>query len=210
MEGFQIDNITERFGKSLDSRIHTAAAMLHLENQPSNSIAITTLDGLAEWCRKNVVAVLAAYMEEMGYKDSHRLSGFYHNANEADDARLQGNRPRTHFFVHLDGKESPTIVVGKIRARVDIHSSQLFCENVQAQHLRRLERLAHLCSKSGTRYGFFHTEEEVMVCHFGVDCHSVEIEAVHWGAHEGLTTQLALFVLCLLSLREKLGRELIT
>lgn len=104
----------------------------------------------------------------------------------------------------LEGAGPHSIVVGEVKSHLDLRSSNLTGPRVETQHLWRLRRLAHLCKRASTKYGFFYTDAELIACRFDSDYLLVSIGSAGWDEHP-LTTQLALWHLCVLAIEEAMG-----
>lgn len=74
---------------------------------------------------------------------------------------------------------------------------------VKARLMWPVRQLANICKKANTRYGYIQTDKELVVFEFdrrGDGEYDVQFMPIMWSTLGGLTTDLALLCLCLISM----------
>jgi hypothetical protein len=141
--------------------------------------------------------------------------------------------PHVDHVIGLDCLDEPVLVVGLGRS-----SSKWRCMKLLAQVKEPtieatlpLRQLANICEMAGTRYGYIQTDEELVACLFSYGDMSedearerrektrkredrskmkVSVRPIPWTKHGGemLTTELALWWLCMLAMAPDHGRNI--
>ncbi|KAI1357301.1 hypothetical protein F5Y08DRAFT_352814 [Xylaria arbuscula] len=114
-----------------------------------------------------------------------------------------------------DDKDDETLVtgIGKPSSMFSTRSVGHNLNDLSEDYRWALKELAHSCYNAETRYGYdfgaeplpsIQTDEDLVVCRFhgGNDALDVKIQSIPWSAHGAgeLTTDLALWYLCMLSM----------
>ncbi|KAI5925862.1 hypothetical protein F4810DRAFT_658581 [Camillea tinctor] len=132
-------------------------------------------------------------------------------SNETKTGRI-----KVDHTIQLDDLEMPMLVMGLGR------TSRQFPGRHLVQHYREgayrpLRQLANLCAHSNTRYGYILTDEDFVACCFSTKDPSnkdsgwtVAVKAVPWtkAGETQLTTDLALWWLCMLAVSDPRNRRL--
>lgn len=207
---FNINTINHTHGHLLDAEItnHGAVSQLEALEVPENRI-IETVGGLARWCQQDMVSLVGASLKQAATPSlsTQSLAEYTRFGVSPDKTMLPAGVQKygIDFFMGFKDANAQTIVVGEVKSHLDLRSSNLLGPMVERQHLSRLRRLAHLCKTAGTKYGFFYTDEELIVCRFDSGYLGVSIESVNWDGEGPLTTQLALWYQCVIAIDEIQG-----
>ncbi|KAI1381198.1 hypothetical protein F4677DRAFT_402390 [Hypoxylon crocopeplum] len=127
-----------------------------------------------------------------------------------------GGKPvELDHLIALDGYPIANLVIGLGRPSSKLHRRKLADYPKHAnKNIWPLRQLANLCMMAKTRYGYITTEEELMVCCFSRDgpkLWKVAVRPIPWSRHgeNQLTTDLALWWLCMLAISSRRNRAIV-
>lgn len=145
--------------------------------------------------------------------------------NQATVKMLPANIPpviRADHVVYLNDSFPSYLVVGISKPADKFDTSTIARDEpmVTQNQAYLLDLLASVCRKAGTRYGYIQTNRELVACLFtpdegkvieGREHWTVKIMPVPWSKHGTamLTTDLAVWWLCLLAMSDRKNRELV-
>ena len=120
-------------------------------------------------------------------------------------------------IISLDEAPLSNLVVGLGRPSSKFNGRRLanYPEHVPKEGFWPLRQLANLCNNSGTRYGYIMTEEAFLACRFSRTAMEpgwqVAVKPIPWTQHgeNQLTTDLALWWLCMLAMSSPQNRALV-
>ncbi|ERS98102.1 uncharacterized protein SPSK_06404 [Sporothrix schenckii 1099-18] len=192
------------------------------------------------WNDATVMPLVKWSMQQMGLHTGTALFHRYTDAQGTTVAKLPQapNKLTVDHLVYLQNSHRDTLVVGLGRTSTKWRGVAAMRNpgDARGENTWPIRQLANLCARSGTRYGYIQTDEELAVCCFGAkpptsdkadtgarwqqpddkwDDWSVSLMVVPWntelcgsgdasggGARRILTTELALWWLCMLALSD--------
>ncbi|EPE07864.1 hypothetical protein F503_00586 [Ophiostoma piceae UAMH 11346] len=236
---FSLQTLNDSYGHVLDAVLPQHLVDALISPAMLNGITVQNDDGpqrLIGWDDATVVPLVKWAKQYLGLHAGHAL---YHQFTHADGtviARLP-HAPRKlniDHAIHLRNVEHDALVVGLGRTSRKWKSVSAMRASASRtmEALWPLRQLANLCRLAETRYGYIQTDEELVACCFSATYGdqgtgekewtdwTVAIMPVPWntelssgGGPHVLTTELALWWLCMLALsdghRELVANELV-
>ncbi|KIH95025.1 hypothetical protein SPBR_03513 [Sporothrix brasiliensis 5110] len=184
------------------------------------------------WNDKTVLPLVKYAKQAMALHVGAAVHHKHTSSDNSTVAKLATASKRTTIdhIIELGNYRRDVLVVGLGRTSVKWRGSTLIKDPASANNEQEwpVRQLANLCSKAGTRYGYIQTDQELVACCFGATPPSKSAEAwsdwtarvmpVPWnteldelgemsngpraGLNSYLTTELALWWLCMLSLSD--------
>ncbi|CAK7227117.1 hypothetical protein SCUCBS95973_006434 [Sporothrix curviconia] len=222
---FNIDALNESYGHVIDSTLSSTL----VDKLPSTNKleGLTMYDdsgpkNIIAWNDENVMSMVNHAKVFMGLHPGASVQHSYTSADGSTKAIFPEAHSKTtvDHVITLGNSRSDVLVVGLGRTSVKWKGSLLVkdFDNTTNENGWPLRQLANLCSKAQTRYGYIQTDKELVVCYFTVSTTgppdeyewSAYIMPVPWNTELSsdqsaapkthLTTELALWWLCMLSL----------
>lgn len=211
---FNLANLNHDYGYLLDFAVPAS----HLNSAPQASHALAgaaineaqDMKKLIGWNDELIRPTLGLAKSLMRYSPGVELLHVYSITGKP--ARLPSREfPKlaVDHVISLDNTPYQNLVVGLGRPSSKWSGRALASRlpRATAELLWPLRQLADLCNSAKTRYGYIQTDEELVACRFSTDEQggpTAAIMPVPWSKHgaEELTTDLALWWLCMLALSE--------
>ncbi|EGX87965.1 hypothetical protein CCM_09101 [Cordyceps militaris CM01] len=134
--------------------------------------------------------------------------------------KLAAGRPLyVHHRILLEDSETKSLVLGLGLPSIKFSARQLLEDPTIEEDSWPLRQLANLCKKAGTRYGYIVTERDLVVCCFHIPAFCTEpgrlvvsLKPIPWSLYgeTQLTTDLALWWLCMLAMSDRQRSDIVT
>lgn len=210
---FTENNLCNRFHTLLRSSFDTTTIRQVLATlrtvRGQGLVGLTSEEYMARQYAEATVPALEHAMRTLG--ETARITHWMPSCPERNlqdvpiDAKLSG----MDFYIVLDNKDLAGLIVGLFRSEKQVTGSQLMQgAGLLQNQLYSMQQLASLYRKARTHYGFVHFDSHLVLCHFLEDFQQVEIKLVLAKVDEELTTQKAIFYLCMMAANDKLQLRL--
>ncbi|KAI1074295.1 hypothetical protein F5B20DRAFT_564040 [Whalleya microplaca] len=219
-DAFNIQNLNASYGHILDSPIPEGQLDVPKPSTVLSSVQeiakahdinhlIQWSDGVLgptfEFARKKLELQLGTAVKRDFMKpETHLRPGL---TNKSKNGRIKADHA-----IQLDDLDMPMLVLGLGRTSRHFPGRRIINQD-RAGPLWLVRQLANLCVHSNTRYGYILTEEDFVACCFSTEDRSgwtVAVKAVPWtkAGETQLTTDLALWWLCMLAISSRSNRRL--
>lgn len=222
-DDFHLANLNESYGHILDCPVPVHQLQVPRPDQALKGVTIENPDSvkhLIVWNDGMMRPTLEFAKRHLGLCPGIALRHRVFDADKNTIARIP-HEPRlaVDHVADLDDFPLPTLVVGLARPSVKWSGMKLAYQlhNTSGSALWPLRQLANLCRATQTRYGYIQTDKEMVVCCFRKDGSEHDerwkatIMPVPWSRHgpDTLTTDLALWWLCMLAMSAPHNRALV-
>ncbi len=225
---FNIRTLNESYGYILDQPLPLEVADMVPSTSRLQGLVVEDDNGpkhIIAWNDKTVMPLVKYAKQLMGLHVGVVLHHEIENVEDGTRPRVPGLHRKTTIghVIALGNYQRAVLVVGLSRTSVKWRGSTLIKNpNItESEPTWPIRQLANLCTKTGTRYGYIQTDEELVVCCFAATKLSqgqyadwkVFAMSVPWnmempqpgniGARSSLmSTELALWWLCMLSMSD--------
>lgn len=224
-DDFTLENLNESYGVLLDKPISDGKLEVPEPNVALATIEITKPEHINQLIRYSdgVLGPTFEFAREMLSVETGTSLKLNVASSERSSVRMAGftngkrnGRLKVDHLIELDDYRLPTLVIGLGRPGHSFQGRHLV-NGANQETVWPLRQLANLCFHSQTRFGYILTEEDLVACCFSTEdpksydsAWSVEVMPVPWTkAGQGqLTTDLALWWLCMLAISSRHNRAL--
>lgn len=221
---FNLDSLNACYGNLLDQALDAGFPVhnvtVPIASQFFENVAIADSGDVKHqivWNHDMVRLTLATAQTFLSLNPGAPIFQTYSNAAGTSVAHIPNSRLTVDHTVGLSGFPRLILLVGLTRPswKWSGHSLAEGLPNVNLETLWPVRQLGNLCSAAKTRYGYLQTNEELVVCCFGMDGggrRTVMMMPIAWTLHgeDQLTTDLALWWLGLMAMSSSKDQDVIS
>ncbi|KAF7546100.1 hypothetical protein G7Z17_g8667 [Cylindrodendrum hubeiense] len=219
-DDFNLANLNESYGHVLDRAVPAHRLQAPLPDKALEGLVIEipgSVRHLMVWNDDVLRPTLDFAKSHLGLHPGIALRHKYSNTNKTALASIhsEGKKTTVDHLIELDDFPLANLVVGLARPSSKWSSRKLAhqLDSTTKAILWPLRQLAKTCESANTRYGYIQTEEEMVVCCFSKNSNGwkAAIMPIPWTRHgvDTLTTDLALWWLCMLAMSDPQSRAII-
>lgn len=228
-DDFNLLTLNESYGHVLDAPVPEQQLNIPAPDQVLADVVINEdldMNHLISWNDALMKPTLNIAKSHLGLHSGVMLRHKFSTADKSFMAKITSAPPRNHIdhVIELDDFPTTNLVVGLSRPSAKWSGRRLAYQvsdasmNPEVELLWPLRQLAQCCRFAKTRYGYIQTDEEMVVCCFSKKNNEdnenrwkVAIMPIPWSRHgvDVLTTDLALWWLCMLAMSAKHHREIV-
>jgi len=217
---FNLANLNESYGHVLDFQVSEQMLADLRPDQALAGVVINRDEDLYHLICSNNAVMQPTLQFAKSHLRFHPGITLRHSYSAPDRSVLASipdgpQRLTVDHVISLDDFPAPNLVVGLGRSSLKWSGRRLAnqLDNPQQKLLWPLRQLANLCRNAQTRYGYIQTDEELVACCFCEDGGDwkASIMPIPWGRNgiDVLTTDLALWWLCMLGMSSRHNRALV-
>ncbi|KAK6384938.1 hypothetical protein LTS17_002501 [Exophiala oligosperma] len=211
---FTLDNINQEFSDVLDIPVTGVPLQLNVLPLPVHN-QVNSLKDLYPLFQRNDIVLSEPLKQARTHLKLHldkEYKSSYASVLGDPNAKFPtiSGQVSCHHAIWLEHQPTLNVLAGLGKTSKHWYGSAVQAElkskgNISNTLKTPLRQLANACNKANIRHGYIQTDKELIVVEFtlqGDNKFGAKFMPIMWSTKSGLTTDLALFCLCLISMKE--------